>query len=106
MDFKLKRDATGKVTKHKARLLAKGYAQEQGIDYEEVYAPVTGIETVHLLLALSAKNNWQVHHLDVKTAFLNGEINEDVYVSQPEGYKKQGRENLVYKLSKALYGLR
>ncbi|KAL8156086.1 hypothetical protein AgCh_001245 [Apium graveolens] len=94
------------VTKHKARLVAKGYAQEYGIDYEEVYAPVTQLETVRLLLALSAKRNWQVYHLDVKTAFLNGEINEDVYVSQPEGYKKQGHEDLVYKLTKALYGLR
>ncbi|KAL8127878.1 hypothetical protein AgCh_014720 [Apium graveolens] len=104
--FKLKRDATGKVTKHKARLVAKEYAQEHGIDYEEVYAPVTRLETIRLLLALSAKRNWQVHHLDVKTAFLNGEINEDVYVSQPEGYKKQGHEDLVYKLTKALYRLR
>lgn len=104
--FKLKRDATGKVTKYKARLVAKGYAQEHGIDYEEVYAPVTRLETVRLLLALAAKRSWQVHHLDVKTAFLNGEITEDVYVSQPEGYKKLGSEHLVYKLSKALYGLR
>lgn len=86
--------------------MAKGYAQEHGIDYDEVYAPVTRLETVRLLLALPAKNCWQVHHLDVKTAFLNGEINEDVFVAQPVGFEKHGQEHLVYKLRKALYGLR
>lgn len=104
--FKLKRDASGKVTKHKARLVAKGYVQEHGIDYEEVFAQVTRMETVRLLLALAAKNSWQVHHLDVKTAFLNGDFNEEVYVAQPKGYVKQGYENMVCKLYKALYGLK
>lgn len=104
--FKLKKDADGRIVKHKARLVAKGYAQEHGIDFNEIFAPVTRLETVRLLLALSAKNNWEVHHLDVKTAFLNGELNEDVYVAQPEGFEKVGREHLVYKLIKALYGLR
>lgn len=104
--FKLKKDASGRVVKHKARLVAKGYVQEHGIDFEEIFAPVTRLETVRLLLALSAKNNWEVHHLDVKTAFLNGDINEEVYVAQPKGYVKKGQEKLVYKLSKALYGLR
>lgn len=104
--FKLKKDADGKIVKHKARLVAKGYVQKRGVDYDEVYAPVTRLETVRLLLALSAKKNWEVHHLDVKTAFLNGEIKEDVYVSQPEGFEKTGKEHLVYKLKKALYGLR
>lgn len=104
--YKLKRDANGNVTKYKARLVAKGYVQEYGIDYDEVYAPVTRLETVRLLLALSAKKKWEVHHLDAKTAFLNEDIKEDVYVAQPEGYEKKGREHLVYKLKKALYGLR
>lgn len=67
---------------------------------------MTRIETVRLLLVLSAKNGWTVHHLDVKSAFLNGELNEEVYVSQPEGFEKPGQEHLVYRLSKALYGLR
>lgn len=94
------------MIKYKARLVAKGYVQEHGIDFDEIYAPVTRLETVRLLLALAAKNEWEVHHLDVKTAFLNGEISEDVYVVQPEGFAKKGKENLVYKLLKALYGLR
>lgn len=104
--FKLKKDADGRIVKHKARLVAKGYVQEYGVDFEEVFAPVTRIETVRLLLALAAKNDWVIHHLDVKTAFLNGEINEDVYVVQPEGFEKPGQEQKVYKLLKALYGLR
>lgn len=104
--FKLKKDAEGRVIKYKARLVAKGYVQECGIDFDEVFAPMTRLETVHLLLALAAKSEWEVHHLDVKTAFLNGEIREDVYVAQPEGFVKEGKEDMVYKLLKALYGLR
>lgn len=104
--YKLKRDAGGKVVKHKARLVARGFVQKHGIDYEESFAPVTRLETVGLLLALAAKSDWEVHHLDVKTAFLNGEIIEEVYVAQPEGYVKQGQEHMVYKLIKTLYGLK
>ena len=74
--------------------------------YEEAFAPVTRLETVRLSLALAAKNAWEVHHLDVKSAFLNGELQEEVYVVQPEGFLKKGQEYKVYKLIKALYGLR
>lgn len=80
--YKLKRE-------YKARLVAKGYVQRQGIDIEEVFAPVTRLETVRLLLALVAKNEWEVHHLDVKSAFLNEDLNEVVYVTQPEGFVKR-----------------
>lgn len=62
------------------------------MDFDEIFAALTRIETIRLLLALSAKNNWEVHHLDVKTAFLNGDINEEVYVTQPEGFMKVRRE--------------
>lgn len=72
--FKLKRDTNGKIIKHKARIVAKGYVQKWGVDCEEVFAPVTRLETIRLLLALAVKNGWEVHHLDVKTAFLNGDI--------------------------------
>lgn len=104
--FKLKKDASGKIVKHKARLIAKGYVQEHGVDFDEIFPPVTRLETVRLLLALLAKNGWEVHHLNVKTTFLNGELSEDVYVAQPEGFEKVGQKHMVYKLMKALYGLR
>jgi len=104
--YKLKKNAEGEIVKHKARLVAKGYVQREGIDFEEVFAPVARLDTVRLLLAIAANWGWQVHHLDVKTAFLNGELTEDVYVSQPEGYVVEGKEKLVLKLSKALYGLK
>ncbi|GJZ35810.1 zinc finger, CCHC-type containing protein, partial [Tanacetum coccineum] len=104
--FKTKRDAKGNIIKYKARLVAKGYVQEQGIDFDEVFAPVARIETVRLILALAAYHGWQVHHLDVKSAFLHGELKEEVYVTQPEGFVQQGNSGKVYKLTKALYGLR
>uniref|UniRef100_A0A8R7UZY5 Reverse transcriptase Ty1/copia-type domain-containing protein n=1 Tax=Triticum urartu TaxID=4572 RepID=A0A8R7UZY5_TRIUA len=103
--FKLKKDTEGNVVKHKARLVAKGYVQRQGIDFDEVFAPVARIETVRLLIALAAHMDWEIHHMDVKSAFLNGELKEEVYVSQPPGFAVKGEENKVYKLHKALYGL-
>lgn len=104
--YKLKRDASGKIIKYKARLVAKGYVQQFGIDFDEVFAPVARMETVRLLLAHAAYKGWQVHHLDVKSAFLHGDLKEVVYVSQPEGFVKKGHEEKVYRLTKALYGLR
>ncbi|KAJ9551621.1 hypothetical protein OSB04_015666 [Centaurea solstitialis] len=95
--FKVKRDANGSISRYKAR---------PGIDFEEVFAPVARIETVRLLIALAASKGWELHHLDVKSAFLHGELQEEVFVHQPEGFVKKGREDLVYKLIKALYGLR
>jgi hypothetical protein len=83
--YKVKRDAAGIIVKHKARLVAKGYAQQQGVDFEEVFAPVARMETVRLLLALAAHSGWEVHHMDVKSAFLNGILSEEVYVQQPPG---------------------
>ena len=99
--YKLKRDTNGEILKYKARLVAKGYVQKYGVDFEEVFAPVTRLETVRLLLALAAKNGWEVHHLDVKSAFLNGKIQEEVYVTQPQGFERKGEEHKVYKLLKA-----
>lgn len=104
--YKTKRDAQGKIIKCKARLVAKCYVQEQGIDFDKVFAPVARIETVRLILALAAYHGWQVHHLDVKSTFLHGELKEEVYVRQPEGFIQQGNLGKVYKLTKALYGLR
>ena len=72
--------------KFKARIVAKGYVQRQGIDYEDVFAPVARIEIVRVILSLAGTNGWWVHHLDVKSAFLNGKLEEEVYVTQPEGF--------------------
>ncbi|WVZ92767.1 hypothetical protein U9M48_038809 [Paspalum notatum var. saurae] len=104
--FKLKRDEHGEVIKHKARLVAKGYVQRQGIDFDEVFAPVARMETVRVILAVAAHHGWSVHHMDVKTAFLNGDLQEEVYVTQPPGFTAAGHEDKVLKLHKALYGLR
>nr|GEY65711.1 ribonuclease H-like domain, reverse transcriptase, RNA-dependent DNA polymerase [Tanacetum cinerariifolium] len=100
------KDANGDIIKHKARLVAKGYIQQHGIDFEEVFAPVAKMETIRLLLAIAANNKWEVHHLDVKSAFLHGDLKEEVYVTQPEGFIKRQDNKKVYKLIKALYGLR
>ncbi|KAD7478926.1 hypothetical protein E3N88_02062 [Mikania micrantha] len=104
--YKVKRDANGDINKYKARLVAKGYVQKQGLDFDEVFAPVARMETVRLILALAANEGWKVHHLDVKSAFLHGNLKEEVYVQQPQGFEKKGSENMVYRLDKALYGLR
>ncbi|CAA6674803.1 unnamed protein product [Spirodela intermedia] len=80
--YKVKRDENRAVAKYKARLVVKGYAQRQGIDYDEVFAPVARLDTVRLLIALAAHEGWEVHHMDVKSAFWNGDLKEEVYVEQ------------------------
>jgi Reverse transcriptase (RNA-dependent DNA polymerase) len=104
--FKLKKDTQGRIIKHKARLVAKGYVQKHVIDFDEVFALVARLETIRLLISVAAQKGWQVHHMDVKSAFLNGELEEDVYVLQPPGFEMKGEEHKVLKLYKALYGLR
>lgn len=104
--FKLKKNDKGHVLKHKARLVAKGYNQVQGVDFEDVFAPVARLETVRLLFAIAAQFGWIIHQMDFKSAFLNGDLQENVYVRQPPGYIVKGQENRVLKLRKALYGLR
>ena len=103
--FKLKKNSAGEVIKHKARLVVKGYAQRPGVDYDEVFAPVARLESVRLLLAIAAQAGWEVHHLDVKSAFLNGELQEEVSAGHPPGFECPGEEDKVLRLSKALYGL-
>jgi hypothetical protein len=104
--YKVKKDAAGNIVKHKARLVAKGYAQKEGIDFDEVFAPVARLETIRVLIALSAQGNWEIHHMDVKSAFLNGDLHEEVYVTQPPGFQNPEKGQLVLKLNKALYGLK
>ena len=103
--YKVKRDKRGANVKHKARLVARGFAQRKGIDFEEVFASVMCMESIRLLLALTAAKDWRVHHLDIKSAFLNGELAETVFIRQPPGFVVKGAEHRVLRLRKALYGL-
>ncbi|CAM9742834.1 unnamed protein product, partial [Heterosigma akashiwo] len=99
-------DADGHLVKHKARLVAQGYTQEFGVDYRQTYSPVVNAASLRLLLAISANKGYAVDSLDISTAFLNGAMTEDVYVRQPSGYVDPEHPDKVWKLNKALYGLR
>ncbi|KAJ9542735.1 hypothetical protein OSB04_029241 [Centaurea solstitialis] len=103
--FRNKKDERGIVIKNKARLVAQGYTQEEGIDYDEVFAPVARIEAIRLFLAYASFKNFKVYQMDVKSAFLYGKIEEEVYVCQPPGFEDLRYLYRVYKLNKALYGL-
>ncbi|GKA34539.1 retrovirus-related pol polyprotein from transposon TNT 1-94 [Tanacetum coccineum] len=102
----IKLDEYGEVLKNKARLVAKGYRQEPGIDFEESFAPVARLEAIRLFITNAASQNMIIFQMDVKTAFLNGELNEVVYVTQPEGFVDPDHPTHVYRLKKALYGLK
>ncbi|GJX87375.1 retrovirus-related pol polyprotein from transposon TNT 1-94 [Tanacetum coccineum] len=104
--FKMKLDEYGCVLKNKARLFAKGYRREEGIDFEESFAPVARIEAIRIFLAYAAHKNMVVFHMDVKTAFMNGILKEEVYVSQPEGFVNQYHPNHVFRSKKTLCGLK
>ena len=104
--FRNKLDANGMITRNKARLVAKGYNQEEWIDYDETYAPVARLEAIRILLAYACIMDFKLYQMDVKSAFLNGEIQEEVYVSQTPGFEDPTCPNHVYRLTKALYGLK
>ncbi|GJT63867.1 retrovirus-related pol polyprotein from transposon TNT 1-94 [Tanacetum coccineum] len=104
--YKVKTDEFGGVLKNKARLVAQGFRQEEDIDFEESFAPVVRIEAIRIFVANAAHKNMTIYQMEVKTTFLNGELKEEVYVSQPEGFVDQDNPSHVYKLKKALYGLK
>jgi hypothetical protein len=104
--FRNKQDEHDVVTRNKARLVAKGYAQFVGLDFDETFAPVARLESIQILLAYAAHNSFKLFQMDVKSAFLNGPIKEEVYVEQPPGFEDDRYPDHVYKLSKALYGLK
>jgi hypothetical protein len=104
--YRTKFNADGSINKHKAKLVVKGYAQMFGVDFSETFAPVARLDTIRILLALAAQNGWTIHQMDVKFAFLNGYLEEEIFVEQPEGFVIQGEEEKVYLLKKALYGLK
>ena len=104
--YKNKYKADGSLDKHKAMLVAKGFAQKEGINYEENFSPTEKWTTIQTLFSLAAQNGWKVHQMDVKTAFFNGDLKEKVFMSQPEGFIVKGQEHKVCKLIKYLYGLK
>ncbi|CAL2246732.1 unnamed protein product [Prunus armeniaca] len=104
--FKNKTDQQGNVVRNKARLVAQGYTQMEGIDFDETFAPVARLELVRLLLAIACHLKFKLYQMDVKTAFLNGVLNEEVYVEQPKGFEDPHHPNDVFRLKKALYGLK
>jgi hypothetical protein len=104
--YKTKFNEKGKVEKKKERLVAKGFAQQPGIDYGETFSPVARLDTVRAVLAVAAQKKWPVYQMDVKSTFLNGILQEEVYVDQPPGFQIKGKEYKVYRLKKALYSLK
>ncbi|GKE44767.1 retrovirus-related pol polyprotein from transposon TNT 1-94 [Tanacetum coccineum] len=104
--YKVKLDEYGDVLENKAWLVTKGYRQEEGIDFEESFAPVVRIEAIRIFIANAATKNIIIYQMDVKTAFLNGDLQEEVFVSQPEGFEDKDNPTHVYRLKKALYGLK
>lgn len=104
--FKNKLNENGDVIRNKARLICKGYAQQEGIDFEETFAPVARLEAIKMFLALSSFQKFKVFQMNVKSTFLNGDLDEEVYIGQPDGFILGNDPKLVCRLKKALYGLK
>ena len=104
--FKVKHGENGKIDRFKGRLVARGFLQKYGIEFDEKFSPVVRFTSIRALLAFAVSRNMFIHQIDVVTAFLNGTLDEDVYMEQPEGYVVPGKENLVCHLKKSLYGLK
>jgi len=104
--FKKKMNVEGKVEKYKARLVAKGYSQVPGIDFGDIFSPVAKVTSIRLLLSVAAAFDFEIEQMDVKTTFLHGDLEEEIYMKQPEGFMVKGKKELVCRLKKSLYGLK
>ena len=104
--FKVKRDGTGHMIRHKALLVTKGFTQQAGIDYSKTYSPVVRHDSLRVILAIAGKLDLEIVQMDVKTAFLYGDLQEELYMAQPTGFIKVGEEHLVCQLKRNLYGLK
>jgi len=104
--YRYKFDGNGNITKHRARLVAQGFSQQPGIDFNETHAPVARFESFRIILALAASEDWDIEQVDFKSAYLNGHLDEEIFMQQPEGFEVPGRETWVLRLFKALYGLK
>jgi hypothetical protein len=104
--YKIKHVVDGSIEKHKAKFVARGFSQKEGIDYEETFSPVARYTSIRTIIALAAKMKWKLHQIDVKTSFLNGVIEEEVYIEQPQGFEVEDKKTHVCRLKKTLYGLK
>jgi Reverse transcriptase (RNA-dependent DNA polymerase) len=104
--YKIKCNSDGTIKRYNARLVAKGYTQTYGIDYHETFAPVVKMNTVRILLSIAINNSWELHQMDVKNAFLQGTLEEEVYMTLPPGHKRENMSNFVCRLNKSIYGLK
>ena len=104
--FKNKFNENGTVVRNKSRLVAQGYSQVEGVDFDETFAPIARLESIQILLAIACHMNFKLYQMDVKSAFLNGMLQEEVYVEQPKGFMDPHMPDDVYKLKRSLYGLK
>ena len=104
--YKRKRNAEGKVETFNAQLVTKGYTQKEDIDYDETFSPVAMLKSIHILLSISAALDYEIWQIDVKTTFLNRQLDETIYMVQPKGYIAKGQEKKICKLQRSIYGLK
>jgi hypothetical protein len=104
--YKIKRDYKGNIDRFKVRLMAKGFTQREGIDYNETFSPVLSKDSFRIIMTLVAHYNLELHQLDVKTTFLNGDLYENAYMAQPKGFVVEGKENLGCHITKSIYRLK